>query len=144
MRFKCDKNGNYPDFQFIINGYIFTIPKENAYFIKDNDKEHLYSKAIFVDTTHLIGSAFFYYFHTLFDMDSNDLKFYSLNKDLLQKDGESNESNALIICLIIIGSIALIAGVILVVYFVFIKKKKKLDINLTIESEEGLIKEEVG
>ena len=116
MRFKCDKNG----------------------------KEHLYSKAIFVDTTHLIGSAFFYYFHTLFDMDSNDLKFYSLNKDLLQKDGESNESNALSICLIIIGSIALIAGVILVVYFVFIKKKKKLDINLTIESEEGLIKEEVG
>ena len=127
-----------------INGYIFTIPKENAYFIKDNDKEHLYSKAIFVDTTHLIGSAFFYYFHTLFDMDSNDLKFYPLNKDLLQKDGESNESNALSICLIIIGSIALIAGVILVVYFVFIKKKKKLDINLTIESEEGLIKEEVG
>ena len=143
MRFKCDKNGNYPDFQFIINGYIFTIPKENAYFIKDNDKEHLYSKAIFINMPmYLIGSAFFHHFHILFDMDANDLKFYPINKDLMQKDGESNESNALSICLIIIGSIALIAGVIFVVYFVFIKKKKKLDKNLTIESNEGLIKEE--
>ena len=60
----------------------------------------------------------------------------------MQKDGESNESNALSISLIVIGSIAFIAGVIFVVYFVFIKKKKKLDKNLTIESNEGLIKEE--
>ena len=135
MRFKCDKNGNYPDFQFIINGYIFTIPKENAYFIKDNDKEHLYSKAIFINMPmYLIGSAFFHHFHILFDMDADDLKFYPINKDLMQKDGESNESNALSISLIVIGSIAFIAGVIFVVYFVFIKKKKKLDINLTIES----------
>ena len=143
MRFKCDKNGNYPDFQFIINGYIFTIPKENAYFIKDNDKEHLYSKAIFINMPmYLIGSAFFHHFHILFDMDADDLKFYPINKDLMQKDGESNESNALSISLIVIGSIAFIAGVIFVVYFVFIKKKKKLDKNLTIESNEGLIKEE--
>ena len=91
---------------------------------------------------YLIGSAFFHHFHILFDMDADDLKFYPINKDLMQKDGESNESNALSISLIVIGSIAFIAGVIFVVYFVFIKKKKKLDKNLTIESNEGLIKEE--
>lgn len=154
MRFKCDKNGNYPDFQFIINGYVFTIPKEHAFFTRASDKDHFYSKAIFFDVPmHIVGSAFFHHFHTLFDMDAKDLKFYPIHKDLLEKDGESNgsnKSNALGISFIVIGSIALIAGVIIIVYFVFIKKKKKESVkklnaeDIDLISDEGLIKEGKG
>ena len=164
-RYKCKKDGNYPDIQFKINGYIFTIPKEDAHFEKDEDKGYLYSKAIFNNNykSYIMGSAFFFNFHTLFDMDGKELKFYPMKKGILEPDSpdSSNSSDTsntsdspvqtpskklstVAIVFIVVGCVAFVVAVVLIVYFVIIKRRKdKENVNEPGDnSEQRLFKEE--
>ena len=147
-RYKCKKDGNYPDLQFKINGNIFTIPKEDAHFEKDEDKGYLYSKAIFNDKfkSYILGSAFFFNFHTLFDMDGKELKFYPLKNGILEPDSPvpSKKLSTVAIVFIVIGCVAFVVAVSLIVYFVIIKRRKgkEKDIERGDKSEERLFKEE--
>jgi hypothetical protein len=159
-RYKCKKDGNYPDIQFKINGYIFTIPKEDAHFEKDEDKGYLYSKAIFNNNykSYIMGSAFFFNFHTLFDMDGKELKFYPLKKGILEPDSSESsitsdspetppkKLSTLEIVFIVIGCVAFVIAVSLIVYFVIIKRRKdKGEIVEPLDNpEERLYNEEEG
>ena len=171
QRYICKKDGNYPDLEFKINGHIFTIPKEDAHFEKPEDKGYLYSKAIYNENypSFIMGSFFFFNFHTLFDMDGKNLKFYPTKEDLLYPDSsdspdsfkpsdssKSSESKisstpsrklrATAIIFIVIGCIALVIAVTLIVYFVVLKRKKNKEKEIVSEtgdnSEQRLFKEE--
>ena len=149
-RYKCKKGGELPDIQFKINGYIYTIPKEDAHFEKKEDNDYLYSKAIFSEShlSYIMGSAFFFNFHTLFDMDGKELKFYPLKKGILEPDSPAptppKKLSTLAIVFIVIGCVAFVVAVSLIVYFVIIKRRKdigKIDEPLD-NPEERLYKEE--
>ena len=168
QRYKCKEDGNYPDLEFKINGHIFTIPKEDAHFEKPEDKGYLYSKAIYNENylSFIMGSCFFFNFHTLFDMDGKELKFYPVKKGILYPDSpdsfkptdssksseKKNQStltkklSAVEIIFIVTGCIVFVIAIALIVYFVVIKQKKNKEKEVVSEtvdnSEQRLFKEE--
>ena len=162
QRYKCKKDGNYPDLEFKINGHIFTIPKEDAHFEKPEDKDYLYSKAIYNENylSFIMGSCFFFNFHTLFDMDGKELKFFPIKEGLLYPDSpdssKSSDSNipstsfkklsTAAIAFIVIGCISILIAIVLIAYFVYLKRKnakKKEMVNDTGDnSEKRLFMEE--
>ena len=161
QRYKCKKDGNYPDLQFKINGYIFTIPKEESHFEKPDDKDYLYSKVITIDNYHsfIMGTAFFFNFHTLFNMDEEELKFYPIKEGILQFDSpdlsnlsdsqvfpiQSKKLNTVSIVIIVIGCFIFVIVVSLIIYYVIVKQKKDKEKYISIpvdNSEQRLFKEE--
>ena len=80
----CQNIKDLPDFRFEINGNILIVPKIYTFF---KAKDGLfYSKVLFVENeVYIIGSPFFFAFHTLFDRDSEKLHFYPENAAYVEK-----------------------------------------------------------
>lgn len=85
----CQKENLLPDFSFEINGQILLVPKTYGY-LKDS-RGFFYSKVIFVKSNFfIIGSPFFFAFHTLFDRENSKLHFYPENAAYIQKKTNLN------------------------------------------------------
>lgn len=127
----CQATDSVPDLRFELNGYTLIIPKEYGfYYIGDNTK-YVASIVTFEDSIiPIIGSIFFFLFHTLFDEENNELKFYPL-KDGLIEGGLST----FVIILIVIASLATVALIIYVI--VYCIKKRKANDNMLTENING-------
>ena len=83
-RLMCQTESLLPDFRFEINGHILIIPK-NYGFNKASNGIFL-SKVVFVESNHyIIGTPFFFAFHTLFDKVNEQLHFYPEKPEFIQK-----------------------------------------------------------
>ena len=71
----CSSSLNLPNFNFEINGNTYTITKDYAFY-KSGILQ--YSNILFVDSSqmYIMGTPFFFAFHTLFDQESSNLNFY--------------------------------------------------------------------
>lgn len=118
----CNYNGDVPNIRFNFNGNTLIIPREYAFYQYNSNT--LVSLVIFENTYPIIGSVFFFLFHTLFDEENEELKFYPLKGELV-KGGLSG----FVIFLIIIGSILLVAGIIYIIYFCIKRRKKTINIS---------------
>lgn len=80
----CPNINNVPDFRFEINGSILIVPKNYCFYRgKDNI---FYSRILFLEQNiYIIGTPFFFAFHTLFDKKNEKLHFYPENPAYLIK-----------------------------------------------------------
>jgi hypothetical protein len=80
----CQNINELPDFRFEINGNILIVPKIYTFY---RTKDGLfYSKVLFVENeVYIIGSPFFFAFHTLFDRENEKLHFYPENPAYVEK-----------------------------------------------------------
>ena len=115
----CSANGNVPDLRFQFGEKTLIIPKEYGFGPIKIDNKYVKSVVVFNGELSIIGSVFFFLFHTLFDSEKNEMKFYPL-KDGLIEGGLST----FVIILICIASIAVVVLIVFtVIYCVKIRKK---------------------
>ena len=80
----CQANGNAPDLKFNFNGNILVMPKRYAYYYGPA-YNYIYSTTIFTGSNkYVIGSPFFFVFHTLFDREGGILKFYPTKGNIIK------------------------------------------------------------
>ena len=133
----CQNLNNLPDLTFEINGNQLILPSHYLFY---RVYQYAYSRVYFAKMEfYIIGSPFFFAFHTLFDKESEKLHFYPENNENLIKrnyldldmeeekiektDKFFDKYNILNLC-IIIGLILLSIGSGLLIYYV-IKNRKK-------------------
>ena len=139
----CNANSNLPDLRFEFNGHTLIFPRKYAFYYTSKNNNYVYSMTVFKDLTDssffIMGSPFFFLFHTLFDEENKKLKFYPLHDSIIEKDLNENSNNIfliiLIIALIFIIIISVVVVISLIVYF-FVKKRKEKNI-------ENVIKENI-
>ena len=87
----CSNGGDLPNFFFDINGRTYTIPSQYIFYQVDQFyiPRILFSRMDY----YIIGSPFFFTFHTLFDKESNQLHFYPQNGAYLQTANNFVELN---------------------------------------------------
>jgi hypothetical protein len=136
-------NGKPPNLFFQIGPHNLTIPWNYAFY-RTSSLNYLYSFVIFQQTSvYVMGSPFFFIFHTLFDERNDVLKFYPLKKSTIGKGSEG--LSTFVIVLIVIAVIAFIVALALITYYFVIKckEKKNREIpegNLGVNYFEGLYK----
>ena len=132
----CQPNNNLPDLRFEINGNTLIFPRTYAFYSNGN-KKYVYSMIIFSDSSiSIMGSIFFFLFHTLFDEENKELKFYPLKGEV-----ESGLSTFVIV-LIVICAIAFAIAIALIVYYYvkrYKEKKNMLQGNLGTKYCENLV-----
>ena len=113
----CYDNNTLPDMVFEIGDYYLTLSKNNLY--KEQvlqDGKIVYYYNIYLEDgieNGIIGLPFFYEFHTRFDLDKNEMKFYHNNKKKIKKSfsrsiqKDSNINFKLKILIVILSLIAL-------------------------------------
>ena len=119
----CPVSRNLPELRFEINGNTLIIPSNYAFYYSNGNKNYVYSMVVFTDSLmNIMGSVFFFLFHTLFDEENNELKFYPLNGKI------EGGLSTLVIVIIVICSIGLAIAIGLIVYY-YVKrcKRKKED-----------------
>ena len=138
----CLNIGGLPNFYFEINGNIYTIPSDYIFY----QSGQFFVPRILFSTMdyYIVGSPFFFTFHTLFDKESNQLHFYPQNDAYLQKKntfvelnlGEKNKNLDLnnpkskyinIPCIILCNVLFLSNLVALIYYFVKRRMNNKLE-----------------
>jgi hypothetical protein len=138
----CPKsNRDLPDLRFKINGNYLTIPHNYIFIEKVDYPQYYFSRILFEENQNIgyvIGSPFFFAFHTLFDKENEQLHFYPESRKFIEKDSDKDsdekDSNILTIILIIIIIIILflIIGFLTYSCCLLRKDKKKLnDISLS-------------
>ena len=130
FQISCPIQSDWPDIILEINGNILKVPK--FYFFIQANNQNVVSRILFKRMDfYIIGSPFFFTFHTLFDKESERLHFYPENNEYLIKRnylsledklginesflGNINKLNIIIFC-IIISLIASIIGFGLLLY----------------------------
>ena len=142
----CDAKKDIPDLEFTINGKELIIPYQNLFYYTNSSKTHFGSLIVFRDSSiNLIGSPFFYTYHTLFDNEKNLLKFYPVNSAIRPVEpvnpiipNISNEKglSTLEIIFIIIGCIIILGISIFIIIYYFFIKKKNVNIDNLLEEED--------
>ena len=123
----CDASKDVPDFHLEFNGKIFIIPKQYGFYYASGDKKYVASIIIFNDSTYpIIGSLFFFLFHTLFDEENEELKFYPLKNEIT--GGGLSTFTIVVIC---IASIAVVILTITIICYCIKNQKSKSDNGLT-------------
>ena len=123
-----------PDLQFKIDNNIYKIPHEFCYFEYEG---YNYSRVIFIQfQMYIIGSPFFFTYHTLFDNDNGKLYFYSQNVDNLKNGSGISTKTFVIIIVSIVFAVGLIC---LIVCLIKWKLKGKNQEILDIPSNDYLI-----
>ena len=123
---RSNSDSNFPDLVFKFGRYTLTIPGRYGFY---KSSSGIYSFATFQKTgTFIMGSPFFFVFHTLFDADSNELKVYPLKNAI--KSGLST----FVIVLIAIGSIVLILLIIFIIYYSVYKCRQRKSMEVPTEA----------
>ena len=116
----CDAYMDVPDINFVFNNQILTIPKEYAFHYGSNNKRYVWSNIKFTDNNPpIMGSVFFFVYHTLFDEENNELKF-------ILNDGKIGGLSTFVIILIVIASIAVVLLIAYIIYYCIKKRKESL------------------
>lgn len=128
FQLKCTASSNsLPDFSIIINGKTLTIPFRYLYY-KNGD--YYYSRIQFLTSnTYILGSPFFFTYHTLFDRDNGKLHFYPHNAKSLQSNINQNlkgENSEMTINLEAIISITIVVILALIIFGYLINLYEKL------------------
>ena len=117
----CEASGDVPDLNFKFNNQILTIPKEYIFTYATTDKKYIISSIIFTtEDLALLGSVFFYVYHTLFDEENKELKF-------ILNDGKIGGLSTFVIILIVVVSIATVLLIAYVIYY-YVKKRREQNI----------------
>lgn len=132
----CPIQSDWPDITFEINGNILVIPK--FYFFAQTDNIYVVSRVLFAKMDfYIIGTPFFFTFHTLFDKESERLHFYPeideylIKKNYLLLEDKKGINETLfgniskINIIIIISLIVIIIGLGLLLYYKFKNKKNE-------------------
>ena len=117
---------NLPDLIFKFGRHTLTIPGSYGFY---RSSSGIYSFVIFQQSeVFIMGSPFFFVFHTLFDSENKELKIYPLKNTI--KSGLST----VVIVLIVIGCIVLIILIILIIHFSLKKCRQRK--NMEVSPEE--------
>ena len=138
----CSNGWDLPNFFFEINGNIYTIPSQYIFY----QSGQFFVPRILFSTMqyYIVGTPFFFVFHTLFDRESNQLHFYPQNGAYLQKKSNVEELNfnekqenldlinpktkyIIISCIILGSAIILLSLVALIYYFIKRRMNNKLE-----------------
>ena len=115
----CEASGDVPDLNFKFNNQDLTLPKEYVFTYATTDKKYVISSIIFTnEDLALIGSVFFYVYHTLFDEENQELKF-------ILNDGKIGGLSTFVIILIVVASIATVLIIAYVIYYCVKKRKEQ-------------------
>ena len=129
----CKANEDVPDFQFEFNNNIYTIPKEYCFIPVPGHTQYVYSTIKFDDSANsIIGSVFFFLFHTLFDDENKELKFFPLkheNNKIIEGNEGGLSSTTLIIIISASGSVVVVTILIIIIVCLIKKRKPKSYIN---------------
>ena len=144
----CPMFSDWPDLSFEINGHYLTVPKHYFFY---QAGQYVYSRVIFQQTNfYILGTPFFFTFHTLFDKDSETLYFYPENSQYVVKKNyldlkETNEDekvgnilNLYSFC-IILGLILLSIGTGLILYYTIKLRNKDNIIKNNDDKTEKII-----
>ena len=77
----CKNEQILPNFKLKLNGNTFILPKEYFFY---KIEQIYYSRIIFNGQNCIIGTPFFYLFHTMFDKESKMLRFYPKNLEHIE------------------------------------------------------------
>ena len=77
----CKNEQILPNFKLKLNGNTFILPKEYFFY---KIEEIYYSRIIFNGQNCIIGTPFFYLFHTMFDKEERMLRFYPKNLEHIE------------------------------------------------------------
>ena len=145
----CYNESTLPDMIFEIGDFFLTLSKNNLYQKKVlQDGKIAYYLNVFLEDgieNGIIGLPFFYEFHTRFDLDKKEMKFYhSNNKKIIKSfsrrtNKESNINFKLKILIIILSIITLALCVIIFKnkYFINIKKNSCKIENIEIKNSDS-------
>ena len=123
----CEENGDIPDFQFEFDGNIYTIPREYVFNYVSGNTRYIISRIIFDDSLYpIIGSLFFFLFHTLFDEENKELKFYPLKNEIT--GAGLSVFTIIIICF---ASIAVVVISIIIIWYCLKNRKSKSSVGPT-------------
>ena len=123
----CEENGDIPDFQFEFDGNIYTIPREYVFNYVSGNTRYVISRIIFDDSLYpIIGSLFFFLFHTLFDEENKELKFYPLKNEIT--GAGLSVFTIIIICF---ASIAVVVISIIIIWYCLKNRKSKSSVGPT-------------
>jgi hypothetical protein len=120
----CYNKNKLPDIILEIGDYYLTLSKTNFFHEQTlQNKTVVYYLNIFFEDgieNGIIGLPFFYEFHTRFDLEKNEMKFYhsnskKINKSFSKKNQKESDINSKLKILIII--LAIIALVLLIIIF---------------------------
>ena len=122
---RCKAKNDLPDLHFNIDGNTFIIPKNYVfYYSAQGGTNFVYAMITFEESKsiYIIGSVFFFVFHTLFDEEGKVLKFYPLKGSI--NNGLSTFVIVLIVTLVLLpaASVAVIALFIISCNFLFSKQ----------------------
>ena len=123
----CEENGDIPDFQFEFDGNIYTIPREYVFNYVSGNTRYVISRIIFDDSLYpIIGSLFFFLFHTLFDEENEELKFYPLKNEIT-----GTGLSVFTIIIICFASIAVVVISIIIIWYCLKNRKSKSSVGPT-------------
>ena len=123
----CEENGDIPDFQFEFDGNIYTIPREYVFNYVSGNTRYVISRIIFDDSLYpIIGSLFFFLFHTLFDEENKELKFYPLKNEIT-----GTGLSVFTIIIICFASIAVVVISIIIIWYCLKNRKSKSSVGPT-------------
>ena len=123
----CEENGDIPDFQFEFDGNIYTIPREYVFNYVSGNTRYVISRIIFDDSLYpIIGALFFFLFHTLFDEENEELKFYPLKNEIT--GAGLSVFTIIIICF---ASIAVVVISIIIIWYCLKNRKSKSSVGPT-------------
>ena len=116
----CAKSskGTFPNLQFKINGNTFYIPGDFVFY---QVQQYLSTRLIFSKGSFILGTPFFFAFHTLFDEENKELKFYPMKSDYLDKGGISTTE---IIITVIVSVVVLVILFVFIFFYCRIKNSK--------------------
>ena len=123
----ADPSNPLPDIVFKFDRHNFTIPGKYAFYLSSSGA-YVSAVSFQQSGTFIIGSPFFFVFHTLFDAYNDELKFYPLKSGVIQSG--KRKLSTLAIVFIAIGGVVVIVGIALIIYFSVKKYKDKKNQNI--------------
>lgn len=120
-----------PNFIFKFDRHSFRIPMKYASYLSISGA-YISTISFQSSGTFIIGSPFFFVYHTLFDADSDELKFYPLKDGFIQSG--SRKLSTVAIVFIVIGCVLFIVAVALIIYCSVKKCKEKKNKNIIPET----------
>ena len=123
----CRDVNNLPKITFGVKSYIFTLGSEKFYNKIFVNNEYIYRLRLLFskDEICIIGQSFFYEFHTLFDDNNGELKFYGGNEGDIKPHEEKTRIRLWVLLSIIFGGVIVLASAIFILVYCLCCRKKE-------------------
>ena len=123
----CRDGNNLPKITFGVKSYIFTLGSEKFYDKIFVNNEYIYRLRLLFskDEICIIGQSFFYEFHTLFDDNNGELKFYGGNEGDIKPHEEKTRIRLWVLLSIIFGGVIVLASAIFILVYCLCCRKKE-------------------